>query len=178
MCCQERNCFAHWSQAWQRCDTAHVFEGFTRVFLSLIHVQPTIKLCVSMHRQEEMLLFKNVSFIQQLRIIFLWPPFDEWEYTERRDYCELSYKAGTHSLGQRSFPYAAPSDQNCLPCKVRSSNTLAALKSYFFKLSYCVCVYVREHALVCFCCVLVLFLVMAYMAQLGETAHKSVSYYF
>ena len=45
-----------------------------------------------------------------------------------------------HSLGQRSFSYAAPSVWNSLPCKVRSSNTPTAfkspLKSHLFKLSY------------------------------------------
>ena len=163
MCCQERTCFAHWSQAWQRCDTAHVFEGFTRVFLSLIHVQPAIRLCVSMCRQEETLLFKNVSFIQQLRIIFLWPPFDEWEYTERRDYCELSYKAGTHSFscGHPLMSESTLKGEIIVNCHIKLAHTclvrdlfhmlhrltrtvslaklghqtLSALKSYFFKLS-------------------------------------------
>ena len=73
----------------------------------------------------------------------------------------------THLLGWRSFSYAAPSVWNCLPCQVRSSNTLtsckSALKCLLFKLSYwrcacvcvhvCVCVWVHEcvRVYVCMC---------------------------
>ena len=45
----------------------------------------------------------------------------------------------TRSFGQRSFSYAAPSVWNSVPCKFRSSNTLASsrslLKSHLVKLS-------------------------------------------
>ena len=47
-----------------------------------------------------------------------------------------------HSLGQRSFSYAAPSVWNSLPWKVRSSNTLTSFKSYIYPIdSVCVCVW-------------------------------------
>ena len=67
-----------------------------------------------------------------------------------------------HSLGQRSFSYAASSVWNSLPYKVTSSNTLAyfkpALKYHLFS-SYthessdpaCVCVCVRVHVCVRAC---------------------------
>ena len=35
----------------------------------------------------------------------------------------------THSLGQRSFSYAAPTVWNTLPYKIRSSNTISSFKS-------------------------------------------------
>ena len=46
----------------------------------------------------------------------------------------------THSLGQRSFSYAAPAVWNILPYEIRSSNTISSfkrsLKSYLFQQSY------------------------------------------
>ena len=46
----------------------------------------------------------------------------------------------THSLGQRSFSYAALTVWNTLPYKIRSSNTISSfkssLKTYLFQQSY------------------------------------------
>ena len=46
----------------------------------------------------------------------------------------------THSLGQRSFSYAAPTVWNTLPYEIRSSNTISSfkssLKTYLFQQSY------------------------------------------
>ena len=57
----------------------------------------------------------------------------------------------THSLGRRSFSYAALFVRSNLPCKVRSSNTLISLKLslkfHLCKLSYWLCVYVWVHML-------------------------------
>ena len=55
----------------------------------------------------------------------------------------------THSLGQRSFSYAAPTVWNTLPYEIRSSNTISSfkssLKTYLFQRSYWVCVCVCVH---------------------------------
>ena len=49
----------------------------------------------------------------------------------------------THSLGQRSFSYAAPTVWNTLPYEIRSSNTISSfrssLKTYLFQQSYWLC---------------------------------------
>ena len=55
----------------------------------------------------------------------------------------------THSLGQRSFSYAAPIVWNTLPYEIRSSNTISSFKSYlklifFSSPTECVCVCERE----------------------------------
>ena len=55
----------------------------------------------------------------------------------------------THSLGQRSFSYAAPSVWNSPPCNVRSSNThmfqISHLQAILLTLCVCVCVCVHGH---------------------------------
>ena len=52
-----------------------------------------------------------------------------------------------HSLGLRSFPYAAPTVWKTLPYEIRSSNTISSFKlsliTYLFQQSYCLCVFGR-----------------------------------
>ena len=103
------------------------------------------------------LLFATTASIWQLLSTWL----NSWQFTNQPAICVLLMlpfclpSVRSHSLGLRSFAYAAPSVCNSLPCKVRSSSKLtsfeSSLKLDLFKLSYWLCVCVRVCVCVCVC---------------------------